>query len=343
MRRTVSVIIPLYNAERFLDRCIRSVLSQTVGDFEVILIDDGSTDESGSLCRKFQEQDDRIIYLRQENRGVSSARNRGIDVAQGEFVVFVDADDWLDPHFLEKLLAAQKKHGSDFTSCEHADVRGQSEKYSIGRVFPDGRYAEGQDFFANVVPRIFYNNGGQPLCDPYCHLFKREILEAHNIRYDETLKLREGRLFNFNYAQHCARFCYVPEPLYYRLLRNGSALHRYRENIYQECRDVCTAYVGLLRRYDQMDCKDVHFCIDVLINLIFYSSLKYPEYKRSCRALRREYYAFLSEEPMRELWEQVRFSQCRDLREAIEVACIKLHMPTLLKWIYRLRMKWTGR
>lgn len=343
MQRKVSIIIPIYNVEKYLERCIQSVLVQTYGDFELILINDGSTDRSDSICKKFQERDSRIVYFRQENAGVSCARNRGIDLASGCFITFVDADDWLDPNFLEKLLIAQEQHGADLTSCEHIDIGKESSKCSIRRVFPAERYAEGEDFTANIIPKIFYNNGGQPLCDPYCHLLKKEILDSHHIRFDETLKLREGRLFNFTYAQHCSRFSYIPEPLYYRLLRDGSALHVYRKNIYQECKSVCTAYMRLLQRYGQLPCKDAHFCIDVLIHLVFYSSLKYPEYPRRGRALRNEYYGFLMDSPMKELWEHVSLSQCGDIKEFIEVICVKLHIPNLLKWIYWLRMKWTSR
>lgn len=343
MQIKVSVIVPLYNAEPFLSRCIQSVLSQTWKAFELILVDDGSTDGSGAVCRKAQEQDARIVCLRQENKGVSAARNQGIDAARGEFVTFLDADDWLDPHYLERMLAAQERFHSDLTSCEHADISAGSGKSRIGRVFPGERYAEGEDFSSHIIPKIFYNNGGQPLCDPYCHLFKKEILDTCHIRYDETLKLREGRLFNFMYAQHCSRFYYLPEPLYFRLLRNGSALHAYRENIYQECRNICAAYTQLLRRFHQTGREDAHFCIDALINLVFYSNLRYPENQKSCREIQREYDAFLRESPMKELWKQVRLSQCRDLREIIQVVCVKLRLTALLRWIYRLRMKWTGR
>ena len=99
----ISVIIPVYNVCNYLDRCIQSVLTQTYKDLEIILVDDGSTDESGKLCDIYKERDERIIVIHQKNQGVSCARNAGINIASGEYIGFVDADDYIEKNMYEEL------------------------------------------------------------------------------------------------------------------------------------------------------------------------------------------------------------------------------------------------
>ena len=113
----ISVIIPVYNLERYLYRCIDSVLRSTYTDFELILVDDGSTDASPQICEDYTERDSRVRLLRQENQGVSAARNRGLDVCQGEWVVFVDGDDSIAPEFLA-LIDQESRHGPDLMLFE---------------------------------------------------------------------------------------------------------------------------------------------------------------------------------------------------------------------------------
>ena len=103
---TISVIVPVYNAEKYLHRCIDSVLAQTYTDFELLLIDDGSKDQSGEICDEYAQKDARVRVFHQENGGVSSARNLGLDNAKGEWVTFVDSDDWAKPYYIEHLVAS---------------------------------------------------------------------------------------------------------------------------------------------------------------------------------------------------------------------------------------------
>ncbi len=114
----ISVIVPVYKAEAFLDRCVESVLAQTMGDFELILIDDGSPDRCGELCDAYAKQDSRIKIIHQENAGQAAARNRALDIATGEFFAFVDSDDYIHPRMLEILLSnAQKFHAKISVGC----------------------------------------------------------------------------------------------------------------------------------------------------------------------------------------------------------------------------------
>ena len=122
MNPLISLVIPVYNVEKYLDKCMESVLAQTYDNYEVILVDDGSTDNSGKMCDEYAERDSRVTVYHQKNSGVSVARNVGIENAKGEFISFIDSDDWVDESYLEKLVNAQIKYNADLTICEYTNV-----------------------------------------------------------------------------------------------------------------------------------------------------------------------------------------------------------------------------
>jgi glycosyltransferase involved in cell wall biosynthesis len=113
----LSIVIPVYNVEDYIEKCLDSIRGQTFTDFEVICVDDGSTDYSGMLCNRYRRIDKRFKVIHQENAGVSSARNRGIDEASGEWLTFVDPDDWINNEFYERLFEAQQKFDADVVHC----------------------------------------------------------------------------------------------------------------------------------------------------------------------------------------------------------------------------------
>lgn len=118
MAEKISVIVPIYNVEKYLKRCVESILKQTYQNIEVILVDDGSSDGSGKICDQFAERDDRIKVIHKKNGGMSDARNAGLDMATGEYIAFVDSDDWISSVMFERLYAALKKHGTELVVCE---------------------------------------------------------------------------------------------------------------------------------------------------------------------------------------------------------------------------------
>ena len=136
MNPLISVIVPVYNAERYLADCLESLIRQTHRELEILVIDDGSTDGSAALCERFAGQDGRIRLLRKENSGVSSARNLGLDEAQGEYVAFVDADDWILPEMLETQLIQLTREGGDMILGGYLAV-GEKERESYRKTCLD--------------------------------------------------------------------------------------------------------------------------------------------------------------------------------------------------------------
>lgn len=205
---SISVIIPVYNVAPYLEDCVDSLLVQSFADFEVLLVDDGSTDGSGAICDALAEKDMRVVTCHQKNGGVCSARNRGIDNARGEFIVFVDADDLVTEEYLEHLMESD-------ADMVVSGVRKFGAKNET-RV-PARREDFGVDALAthwNTPPEMNYL-----YCYPWARRFRTRIIREHGIRFDESLFFSEDMCFNMEYYFHAESFTELPYADYgYRLL-----------------------------------------------------------------------------------------------------------------------------
>ena len=186
MREKISVIVPIYNAETYLPQCIDSILTQDYRNFELILVNDGSTDTSGEICEHYAGQDSRIRVITQANGGVSKARNAGLDVAVGKYVSFIDADDWVDPDYLSILLKHMDKGGLSF--CEW---RRQPVRQRVGGVIRTMDQEETMRFVLDL--------SGVHGC-PFCKLFDKELILKHHLRFAEDIVYCEDILFTICYC-----------------------------------------------------------------------------------------------------------------------------------------------
>ena len=191
---TVSVIVPVYNAEGVVSRGIDSILAQSYQDFELILVDDGSSDGSGAICYKYAQQDGRVKVIHQDNAGVSAARNAGLKAAIGEWVTFVDSDDMVLDGFLESLVAAvSKDERIDLAYCGYAIVEGST---SI-KTYQTKTYI-GKEQLHDVLSstKLLYR------CSPWAKLFRRSIITDNGLKFDTNLTISEDRLFLYKYLIH---------------------------------------------------------------------------------------------------------------------------------------------
>lgn len=177
-----SIIVPIYNQEELLPHCLNSILIQKETDFEVLLVDDGSTDNSGRICDEYVAHDSRIEVFHKENGGVSSARNIGIEHAQGDYLAFVDSDDFVSAEYLSSLRPHQNE---DF-------VLDSSDDRSLA--FSDGIYS-GKDAVKIAC-------SGWQILGPLGKLYKTDLVKQNNIRYDEKICMGEDTLFNLEYLLH---------------------------------------------------------------------------------------------------------------------------------------------
>lgn len=195
-----SVIIPIYNAEKTLDRCLKSLQQQNFADFQAILVDDGSSDSSGRICRQFEVADDRFRYIRQENQGVSSARNAGIDQAEGEYIAFLDSDDVYYTDYLEefqKLIVQYPEHESFWCGFQYISddekENGRKCLHSHTENISVAHRSHIMDLHEKTLEAALWNK-----------VYKKDIIRDNRIKMLKELSLGEDLIFNYEYLDHCA-------------------------------------------------------------------------------------------------------------------------------------------
>ncbi|MEC4086894.1 glycosyltransferase family 2 protein [Myroides odoratimimus] len=229
----VSIIIPIYNVEQYLDRCIKSVLDQSYENIEVILIDDGSIDSSIEICRFFEEKDERIIFYFHENKGVSYTRNKGIKVAKGEWVCFVDSDDILEKDYVYRMInevLINDKCDMVINGIRIVDNGNRDETI----VEPMGGYKQhnfdtDNELF-NFIPLLC-------LASPISKLFKKSIINQNTILFDERISIGEDYLFTMQYLS-CVQYVVSDSISNYIYNKHNGSLsttyHKFEEEILAE-------------------------------------------------------------------------------------------------------------
>lgn len=216
----ISVIVPVYNVEQYLHRCIDSILAQTFTDFELLLINDGSTDKSGKICDEYAKKDKRIRVFHKENGGVSSARNVGLDNAKGEWVTFVDSDDWVEINYFSDLMKDNYIADLTYFGCRFCF---ENDSYTI--YIPNEFYSQDKEtiekqlgWLKNNPQKVDY------LGFTWNKLFNRNIILKNHIAFTENLTLREDEVFTLMYARNIASLRVKAISLYnYRTSYTGLA------------------------------------------------------------------------------------------------------------------------
>ena len=218
----ISVIVPVYNAELTLQKCVNSILNQSFTNLEVVLVNDGSTDSSGAICDKYMERDSRVITVHQRNSGVSVARNTGLRIANGQYIVFIDSDDYVDEDFLSTLY----KNISDLTIC------GFIAQNETG--FPVYRIIHQRKSYRNKTAieyaDLYRNNA---LYSPYCKLFSKKIISQNSICFPEGISWGEDGMFVAEYLKYVTSVEVLDYEGYHYLISpdNSSLATKIREDI----------------------------------------------------------------------------------------------------------------
>ena len=215
----ISVIIPIYNCERYLNNCIQSVVNQSYKQIEIILVDDGSTDNSGNICDEWKLKDDRVKVYHKNNGGVSSARNMGLDKAKGAYVIFIDADDYCHKELIEKLKNSLEDNNSDLSVCAFFYDYGDRIVPSLSNDLPE-----------NMNRKVFFDNIIKPYyCGyPWNKMFRKKLIG--NLRFDETKIICEDFLFLCKYIINCNNISYLKENLYYYNMNNLQSATKVKAN-----------------------------------------------------------------------------------------------------------------
>lgn len=217
----VSIVIPVYNVEDYLKRCLDSVLSQTLFDIDIICVDDGSTDSSGHILDEYQKRDPRIKVIHKENGGLSSARNAGIKAAKGEWITFLDSDDFIEPNFCERIWVETMQAPTDIVIFNT-------------KIFPEEPHANPwyYDVLCHVRDKratffqpglLFWENGGKPFV--WRQAFRAALLKENAILFDENVRYGEDLIFQCEIFPLAKNFAFISDALYdYMWIREGSLM-----------------------------------------------------------------------------------------------------------------------
>lgn len=220
----VSIIVPIYNTGEYLYKCLESIVNQNLQEIELILIDDGSTDNSGEICDLYSEKDKRVRVIHKKNEGVSIARNVGTQTAKGEYIGFIDSDDWIEKEMYQEMYYHAKNKDVDIVMCDVCTVYDDNKKEA--------------DTISSLNESVLLNKKEitplnlREIAGSACRcIYKKELLKFHTIQFPTDLPLSEDRIFNLNVMGNSEKFYYLKKAYYNRYVRTGSAVNKYYPNL----------------------------------------------------------------------------------------------------------------
>lgn len=241
MKIDVSIIVPVYNVENYLHRCVDSILEQTYSNFEIILVDDGSKDDSGNICDYYKQKDCRVKVIHKENGGLSDARNCGMKIAKGDYILFVDSDDYLDKFSIEKLFEKAKKFNLDIVEGKAYTVKKSTTiddfvTYGIDekRIYSGTEYA-----ISRIKNHCFY-------AAVWLKMYKKELIEKNKLKFKDK-RLHEDELWNPQAILNADRIMYIDYPFYYYDTSRDSSImnnisQKNIESVMKNCYELADFY-----------------------------------------------------------------------------------------------------
>ena len=292
-KKLVSIIVPVYNAEKHLDECVKSIISQTHKNIEVLLIDDGSSDNSAGMCDNYAATDERVKAIHKKNGGVSSARNSGLDIARGDYVFFLDSDDFLDKECLAQLLEDSVANDSDLVFCSYTaktnEVVSISDENIPRIVHPQLRDKIFFDFVARFCYSKHYIRSAV-----WGILYKKSLVEK--IRFNRCITIGEDLVFLLHALFRSEVITSISRPLYFYRINNLSATRTYKKNYLKSQLHLYPELSTLFEPYDSMQ-STLQICGALSCYFAFSNEIKFrPEgwRKNICEARASELYPYFN-------------------------------------------------
>lgn len=253
----ISIVIPIYNAEKYLEECLNSIKNQTYKNFEVIMVNDGSKDESETICKRFLEYDARFRYFTKENGGVSSARNLGLDNVKGDFITFIDSDDWIAENHLELLINSIKKTNSDIVvSCYKEFDNNIDTYYTIVYTKQEKNLLNfekmNRDDFLTIFPKLMSLN----VCfnNAVAKLFRKELV--NNLRFDTSIKYGEDLDFYFSLYLNVESISYVDELTYVYRIHGDSTTSNFNQ---EYAKQELSIFKKMFKKIQEIGLPTIHY------------------------------------------------------------------------------------
>ena len=264
-KNKVSIIVPIYNICKYLERCINSLLNQTYKNLEIILIDDGSTDESYDICKKYEKKDSRILLIKKKNQGVSSARNTGLRKAKGEFCTFVDADDFIGRDFIKTLVSYQIKNNYDIVISNAIDCYENNSQKIYNPSFEAIELDKKNSIKEFLRGQLF-------TCVCWGNLYKTNMIKKNS--FDCNMRIAEDGKFLLDSIELSEKNIIIPERLYYYFIRKDSVVHSgFSEKYYDEmkfCKELIYNFDNDMELKKEAENKYNNF----LLNLLYFKDIK---------------------------------------------------------------------
>lgn len=248
----ISVIVPVFAAEKNLGRCIDSLINQTFKDFELILIDDGSPDKSGEICENYEKKDKRINVIRQANSGAAAARNNGIRAAKGEYIGFVDSDDYTSDNYLESLFTVVQNSNPDIAVCNYFQYSAGTEPVKMCHGFDEGTVFGKRDIENILYHNIFTNKNTAGYFSLWNKLFRRSFITGNGIKMDSNMSFGEDMLFIMECLKHCESIAFTENAGYFYEMTAGGLFSKYRRSFID---DITKCYTSLIAQTSPENCK----------------------------------------------------------------------------------------
>ena len=269
----VSVIVPVYNVEKYLNRCIDSIINQTYSQLEIILVDDGSTDESPAICDEYAKKDKRIKVIHKKNRGLSDARNCGLDNSAGNYICFIDSDDYVDTNMIEYMHKSLSKNNSDIVICDYIIF---DENNEIKNSFTKTLFSVTDNKFDYM-----FNEYKLLTVIQWNKLFKREIFD--NLRF-ETGKIHEDEFIICKELESAKKITYDLFPLYHYYRRNNSIMGVVNKKRFDVVSAFNTQYEFFINKGMYLESEKIlvkkFFSLVLLLNKVDRSTITNEEFKR---------------------------------------------------------------
>ena len=264
----ISIIVPVYKVEKYIDRCIKSLVNQTLKDIEIILVDDGSPDSCPNICDDWAKKDQRIKVVHKENGGLSSARNAGVRIATGKYVGFVDSDDDVELDMYEKMYHQAQVNKVDFVMCDYQRILNDHERYIKTLDIDEGYYSK-EKIIHDIYPQLIMKSSIEygPLLSVWHCLYRLDFLHTHHLEFDEEVRWSEDNIFSAFVGYYAQSFYYMKNEALYHYYQNvGSITTSYRKgswNVYK------TMNIHLHQFFD--DIVDYDFSQQLNYHLIYYA------------------------------------------------------------------------
>lgn len=240
----ISIIVPVYNVVDYVDRCIESIINQSMSEYELIIIDDGSDDGSREKCKEWAQRDSRIILIEQSNQGVSAARNRGITISQGEFIVFVDGDDYLDKTFLNEMMKCFGEYPqTEIVACGYKyDNGGKISDYGFFKFDKVLTSSDRDELICRAIGVYDEKIDRKThIGVPWAKIYRRSFIEKNSIRFDMDMPRMQDLIFNIRCFKNINFVRYIDKPLYYYVFRQQSTANGYSLSYVEQAKLILLA------------------------------------------------------------------------------------------------------